>query len=909
MNKTALHPWHTARNARMHEFGGFDMPIQYDSIFSEHLATRTGIGLFDISHMGRFVISGKQAVPFLQFVLTNNVQELHRVGTAQYTILSDESGAAIDDAYLYRTNPGEFMLVVNAANRAKDWAWLTEIATRFREININDCSESIAMVALQGPNSERLLLRLLDEQGSGGKVPEPSRNMISNIHLGGVQLPIARTGYTGEPVAFELFPPAEHALALWEHVLEIGSDLGIAPVGLGARDTLRLEAGLPFYGNELGTDFEDTPIPIFALASLANIATSFSEIKGDYIGRQALLKQHTEVRERFRLLSRFNTPIAERRVPRFIRKIAVLNESRTGQGIIPVRKGQVITLNGRDVGWVTSGTVVPYRQFEGEGLYSVPGSEQKRRSIALGYVDSAVVVGKVDQDLEIIRPKGQPAPAILVYSNMRSAAPFSRSVLHPETGRGRSPFSIEKSPLELARELGHGAVKNSLLRQRQTVNLIPSEQTPSLFVRLLCGLDPAGRYAEHRTVKAFGAQAKDVYYYQGTDFIAWVEETLKSAFAQYLDCSEIEVRPVSGQMANKAVFSGLVDHLNRFGQGEPERIQLVMNNGLGAGGHLSAQYLGALKHFVRHNPYTDRPAVINFPINGDNPYRIDVHGTLRLLEQTHPQLIIFGKSMVLYPEPIREIADSIADWQDRPLILYDTAHVLGLLGPHFQKPFEEGADIVTGSTHKTYFGSQRGVIASNMSEGTYFRALWDKIVSETFPGSVSNHHLGTLLGLLGATYEMIAFGDEYQKQVILNAQAFASALSDCGLSVQGEASLGYTQTHQIILSVGKTKGPEASRMLEQNDIVSNYQALPRDSSFSEASGIRMGVQEMTRFGMRESDFEELAAMICDILLRKRNLRAEIGIFRSRFRKMHYCFSQEELAEVLTNLQNTFMHMG
>lgn len=905
MKKTMLHPWHVSVGARMLEFGGFDMPVQYDTIFAEHLATRTGAGLFDISHMGRFGISGKGAAPFLQYVLTNNVLELQEVGTAQYTIIPDESGAAVDDAYLYRTAPAGYMLVVNAANRDKDWEWLGNHLEPFADVTLDDRSDDVAMLALQGPASERVLLELLGERGSEGKLPDPTRNTMSVVHLGGTDMIIARTGYTGEPIAFEVFPPAPHAQSLWEHILEVGRNHGVVPVGLGARDTLRLEAGLPLYGDELGADPEGQPIPIFALLSLANSATSFSAAKGDYIGRDALRRQHEEVRERLRLLSRFDIPLEEREVPRFIRRIAVLSDDRIGPGANPARRGHQVRLNGHDVGWITSGTTVPYRHFEGEGLSSIPGEEQDRRAIALGYLDSAIVVGRPGQFLEIAKPKGRTVPAVVVPSNMRPAAPYSRTVVHPERRRGVARLSPETDMATLAERLAQKAVANTALRQSRTVNLIPSEQTPSLFVRLLCGLDPAGRYAEHRRIKAFGADAEDVFYYQGTDFIAWVETSLKTALCAFLECTEVEVRPISGQMANKVVFSGLVDHLNRFGKGEPERLGPVMNNHLRKGGHLSAQVLGALRHFVKCDPVTDKPAVVNFPVEEGNPYRIDVHRALRLVERRPPQLIIFGKSMVLHPEPVREIAEFVADWKDRPLILYDMAHVLGLVGPHFQEPFREGADLVTGSTHKTFFGPQRGLIASNMTEGTFYHALWEKIESEAFPGAVSNHHLGTLLGLLGATYEMLEFRDDYQQQILANAQAFARALHESGVSVQGDASLGYTQTHQVILDVGRARGPEVARRLEQSHIIANYQALPTDSSFSDASGIRLGVQEMTRFGMKEDDFGRLAELMADIVLREADRGDEIAALREGFREMRYCFPREKTDAVISTLQDAF----
>jgi len=906
---TILHSWHVDAGASMLEFGGFDMPVQYDTVFGEHLATRTKAGLFDVSHMGRFIVSGAGAVPFLQYTLTNNVLELREAGRAQYTMIPDEHGGALDDAYIYRTGREEYMLVVNAANRDADWAWLTEHLGRFDNVDLVDRSDDTAMLALQGPESERVLEELLDRPGNEGRLPDPVRNTMSSLRLSGADVIVSRTGYTGEPVAFEIFPAATAAVGLWEEMLEIGKPRGVVPIGLGARDTLRLEAGLPLYGQELGTDPEGERIPIYALLSLGNSATSFAEVKGEYIGRDALRRQHEEVRERLRLLGRFDVPFEERAVPRFIRRVALLNADRTGPGVNPARHGYGVRLAGEEVGWITSGTTVPFREFEGDGLGSAPGEEQDRRAIALAYVDSRIVVGRPGQFLEVVKPKGRGLPAMVVPSNMRPAAPYSRSVVYPELRRDARQLDSEADLGNLAEQLAQRAIENSRLRQERAINLIPSEQTPSLFVRLLSGLDPVGRYAEHRRIKAFGSDAEDVFYYQGTEFIGWVEEATKAALCEFLRCTQVEARAVSGQMANKVVFSGIVDHLNSFGKGEPERLGPVMNNHLGRGGHLSAQYLGALRHFVKRDPETDKPAVVNFPIEEDNPYRIDVHRALELLERRRPQIIIFGKSMVLYPEPVREIAEFVADWRDRPLIMYDMAHVLGLVGPHFQEPFDEGADIITGSTHKTFFGPQRGIIASNMTEGTFHHALWEKIESEAFPGAVSNHHLGTLVGLLGSTYEMLQFRDVYQQQVIANARAFARALSDCGVNVAGDAAVGYTQTHQVIVEVGRARGPEIARRLEEDNIIVNYQALPFDSSFSDASGLRMGTQEMTRFGMREEDFGRLAELIADIVLEGVVRGPQVSALREEFQDMQFCFARDKADRHLASLVDAFTQMG
>jgi aminomethyltransferase len=227
--------------------------------------------------------------------------------------------------------------------------------------------------------------------------------------------------------------------------------------------------------------------------------------------------------------------------------------------------------------------------------------------------------------------------------------------------------------------------------------------------------------------------------------------------------------------------------------------------------------------------------------------------------------------------------------------------VLGLIGPHFQRPFSEGADIVTGSTHKTFFGTQRGIAAMNVSRESPRYGLWEAVQRRTFPGCLSNHHLGTLLGLLAATYEMNRFKNEYQPAVLANAKAFARALKAAGLDVAGDPAIGYTETHQVIVLVGYARGAEIARRLEDNNIVLNYQAAPDEEGFTASGALRTGVQEMTRFGMGPADFAELAGLVADCILRGATVRAEVETLRSRFLDMHYCFKGPEADELLEQL--------
>jgi glycine/serine hydroxymethyltransferase len=446
--------------------------------------------------------------------------------------------------------------------------------------------------------------------------------------------------------------------------------------------------------------------------------------------------------------------------------------------------------------------------------------------------------------------------------------------------------SLHEKVLSLARRVE----QNSRWRQAESFNLIPSETTPSLLVKLCEIADPAGRYAEHRTMKG-----EEVYFYQGTDFIREVELETQKELGQFFGCSDVELRPISGQMANEVVFKGMVRFINRTRpEGQPTRkMRLVMNNDLTKGGHLSSQPMGALFNFVSEDPKTGKENVLNFPVSSSNPYKPDLGRLAELLADHRPELIIFGKSMFIYPEPVEFVARIVKEWPEPPVIMYDMAHVLGLYGA-FQEPLREGADVVTGSTHKTFFGPQRGVIVGSFPKDSPLRNFWLDVKSRAFPGSTSNHHLGTLVGLLMAAYEMNAFKTDYQKQVRANAKAFAKALKNHGLAVEGEEKDGFTETHQVLMRV-RSHGPaqDIARRLEENNIVTNYQALPDDETFLDSSGLRLGVQEMTRFGMVEKDFDALAGYIADVVIRNRTVREDVRKLRQGYLEMKFCLPAEE----------------
>jgi aminomethyltransferase len=259
--------------------------------------------------------------------------------------------------------------------------------------------------------------------------------------------------------------------------------------------------------------------------------------------------------------------------------------------------------------------------------------------------------------------------------------------------------------------------------------------------------------------------------------------------------------------------------------------------------------------------------------------------------------------MTLYPEPVAEVRRIVDAMDLDTVVMYDMAHILGLVGPHFQQPFADGADLVTGSTHKTFFGTQRGVVAGNWEEEDPRFRLWETIEARAFPGSVSNHHLGTLLGLLLATFEMNAFKDSYQPAVLRNAKALAKGLADLGMRVAGDPAVGYTQTHQVVVEVGYARGVEMAQRLEANNIVCNYQASPTDEGFTTAGALRLGASEMTRFGMQEEDFRQVAQFIKDVVVDDRKVGDEVARFRSRFIDLHYCFAGPEFSDGLRELRN------
>lgn len=385
LKTTPLIEKHQAAKARLVDFSGWNMPVQYPTgIIREHLQTRLTGGLFDVSHMGRFLISGPGALAFCRHALTNDAALLVP-GQSQYTLLAAADGTAIDDAYLYQPSGTEYLLVVNAGNLAKDWAHLLALSDSF-DVILADISAKTAMLAVQGPESANVISRLF----TGPSAPA-QRNEVARMTYQGRTAQVSRTGYTGEPIAYEVILPAEAAECLWDDCVR----LGMTPVGLGARDTLRLEAGLPLYGHEFGTAPDDTPFPIFA-CPLARFGVKLTADRPDFHGGKALAEQ-------------VETPPA-----RVIRPFCV-----TGKGI--PRAGCEVFHHGQSIGWVTSGTMVPYWKTPG-----VAEDGHATRAIGLAWVNRSISSG--DQVAFDVRGKMIPGVIVKTHLNNRRA-PFAMPVL------------------------------------------------------------------------------------------------------------------------------------------------------------------------------------------------------------------------------------------------------------------------------------------------------------------------------------------------------------------------------------------------------------------------------------------------------------------------------------------------
>lgn len=317
LQRTPLYQEHEALGARLVEFGGWLMPVQYSSIIEEHRAVRGAAGIFDVSHMGEFNVTGPGALSFLEYMVPNSVGKLTQ-GQALYSQICNESGGTIDDLLVYFVAPDQYMVVVNAGTMAKDWQWFTQHAAGRSDVTLTNNSANTALIAVQGPQAVAIVTTLTQTDVAG----IPYYHFQDGV-VGDIPCRISRTGYTGED-GVELYHSADQAVALWRLLLATGKPMGLLPCGLGARDTLRLEAGLCLYGHELTEEI--TPLE-------ADLGWSVRLKKEHaFIGREALSQQKA-------------LGVTRRRVG------IVLKD----RGI--ARADSLLLLDGQQVGILTSGTV------------------------------------------------------------------------------------------------------------------------------------------------------------------------------------------------------------------------------------------------------------------------------------------------------------------------------------------------------------------------------------------------------------------------------------------------------------------------------------------------------------------------------------------------------------------------
>jgi aminomethyltransferase len=329
MKRTPLVERHRRAGGKLVDFAGWEMPIQYGGVIEEYQAVRTAAGLFDVSHMGRVTVEGRDSLAFLQQVTTNNVAKL-AVGDAHYSMVCNPVGGIKDDIFVYRLGDARFLLCVNASNRDKIVSWLFQKAPQ-GDVRLSDESDELAQIALQGPRSTEVLRAVAPH---ASETLKPRQCMQTDVR--GMPGIVSRTGYTGE-VGYELYIPSHKAAAVWEALLKAGEQAGIKPCGLGARDLLRLEVGYLLYGNDI--DEQTTP-----LEAGATFAVDFT--KGDFIGRAPLLEQK------------------EKGPAKHLVAFELLQKG------VP-RHGMKIVAGGQEIGVVTSGNLSPLLQ-KGIGLGYVP---------------------------------------------------------------------------------------------------------------------------------------------------------------------------------------------------------------------------------------------------------------------------------------------------------------------------------------------------------------------------------------------------------------------------------------------------------------------------------------------------------------------------------------------------------
>jgi len=393
---------------------------------------------------------------------------------------------------------------------------------------------------------------------------------------------------------------------------------------------------------------------------------------------------------------------------------------------------------------------------------------------------------------------------------------------------------------------------------KNSINLIASENITSTSVREALATDLSHRYAEGLPGKRF---------YEGCQYIDQIEEMTIELSKKLFHAEHANVQPISGVVANLASFFAVSD------QGDA-----IMALEVPVGGHIShASVSAAGIRCLDVHPHPFDPENMN----------IDADAMKKKILEDKPKIVLLGGSLFLFPHPVedaREAADEVG-----AKVMYDGAHVLGLIaGDHFQDPLKEGADLLVGSTHKTFPGPQGGIILCKND-------IADDVDDAVFPGVVSNHHLHHLAALGIATAEMLEFGTDYADQTIKNAQALGENLYELGFNVLCEDQ-GFTKSHQVVMDVSNIKHASVlAKTLEQNNIILNKNLLPWDdvNRTDDPSGIRMGTQEITRRGMKESEMAEVAVYIKNVVMDGKNVKDEVAEFMNHYTTVHYSFQSDE----------------
>ena len=348
--KTPLYEEHVRLGGKIVSFGGYALPVQYGTgIVKEHMAVREAAGLFDVSHMGEFELKGPDSVKNLNRLLTNDYTEMED-GRCRYTPMCYPDGGTVDDLIVAKRGENDYFLVVNASNREKDFAWMTENLSG--DAVLTDVSDNFAEIALQGPASKELIRKLSPQD----KLPKKYYTAVFDSEIAGVPAIISRTGYTGE-FGYEIYVAAEEGPKVWQALLREGEALGVIPCGLGARDTLRLEAGMPLYGHEMNECI--SPLE-------ADLGFAVKLEKEDFIGKEALLKPQERMRVGLKVV---------------------------GRGIL--REELKVLKDGEEIGETTSGTFAPYLKV------SIANALVKAGSLELGDKVSVDVRGRA-VDAEVV---------------------------------------------------------------------------------------------------------------------------------------------------------------------------------------------------------------------------------------------------------------------------------------------------------------------------------------------------------------------------------------------------------------------------------------------------------------------------------------------------------------------------